>query len=436
MKGIGYSFILLFSFLLFTNCAISLYDHGKSFLNDEQYDEAIKIFLVELKANPENANIWRDLGIAYYKNGMPDKALAALEKSHQLDSGDGSTIFYLGAIYEDRSDYQRAIDYFSQYIRVGRLKKIRGKLERRLESLTRKKMTAEIEHAVKNEAQINPDSIPENTIAVLHFQNLSGKEQWNPLQKGLAEVLSYDLSKVKSLLVLERLRFQVLLNELALADSGIVDPETAPRVGRLLSAHTLINGSFIELDSAGNAIRIDAGFIKTKTGARESSQEVTGQPADFFRLEKMLVFNILDQMGIILTDEERKDIEVIPTKDFSAFLAFSLGLELEDQNRFDAARAQFETAFSLDPGFEMARNKAEAVSRMQEIPDELGSLQSVIDEDLKTVVKPTKARLGASGSQINAGIVPGQDERDAFQEATGTEGFGGVPVEVEVVIPD
>ena len=81
-----------------------------------------------------------------------------------------------------------------------------------------------------------------NTLAVLYFRNRSGLEELDPVRKGLALMLITDLSMVKDLQVVERVRLQALAEELGLGSSGIVEPDTGPRVGRLLGARWLVGG--------------------------------------------------------------------------------------------------------------------------------------------------------------------------------------------------
>ena len=54
-----------------------------------------------------------------------------------------------------------------------------------------------------------------NTLAVLYFKNQTGQPEIDPLQKGIALLLITDLSKVKSLQVVERAQLQALVEELA-----------------------------------------------------------------------------------------------------------------------------------------------------------------------------------------------------------------------------
>ena len=73
---------------------------------------------------------------------------------------------------------------------------------------------------------MKPDS---NTVAVCYYQDLSSGQESSGFQKGLAAMVISDLTKIKSIKVVERVRLQALLEEMKLGQTGIVDPKTAPR---------------------------------------------------------------------------------------------------------------------------------------------------------------------------------------------------------------
>lgn len=71
-----------------------------------------------------------------------------------------------------------------------------------------------------------------NTVAVLYFENKTGKSELDPLQKGLALMLITDLFTVKGLQVVERVKLQALVEEMGFGTSGLVEAGNAPRVDR------------------------------------------------------------------------------------------------------------------------------------------------------------------------------------------------------------
>ncbi len=427
--------ILGVAILFLAGCATSQYGLGKSLLETEQYNQAIAAFTLELEKNPDNQKAWRDMGVAYFKQGEDAAALEALNKAYALDGEDGVTIFYLGAIHEQRGDYPQAISYYRQYTALARLSKMRRQIAGRLEWLTRKQMEKEARQAIANERNIDVASIPENTIAVLYFRNMGQNRGLDPLQKGIADMIITDLSKVQDLKVIERVRMQKLMEEMGLGKTGLIDIKTAPRIGRLLGVSTLVNGTFIELDES--TMRLDAGIIATRSGELEFSREVVGELEKIFRMEKDLVFNLVDQLGITLTDDERESILVIPTESLLAFVTYSEGLSLEDLGNFEGAHASYEAALAIDPGFALAGARIQQTAGIQQGSGAISQVEGAVSQAASSEGEKVKGRLETSGQNVGAGYVPGKDAREPVQEEAGSTIFtGGVPVEIEIIIPE
>ncbi len=154
------------------------------------------------------------------------------------------------------------------------------------------------------------------------------------------------------------------------AAPGIVAPKTAPRFGRLLGARRFIQGSFIPLPS--RQLQLDANVVEASTGiSLPAGAPVSGALRDVLRLQKELLHRILQALGIELTPSEREHLDVLPTRDFLAFLSYSRGLELEDQGRESEAAGAYREAVRRDPSFEAAtirmRISAVTASAQQEL---------------------------------------------------------------------
>src|SRR5204863_5018799 len=78
-----------------------------------------------------------------------------------------------------------------------------------------------------------------------------------------------------------------------------------------------------------------------------------------FDIEKQVVLQLLDRMGITLTPAERAAISKRPTRDIQAFLLYSRGLEAQDQGAFRSASQSFQAAAQRDPGFGAAQLQAQ-----------------------------------------------------------------------------
>jgi len=115
------------------------------------------------------------------------------------------------------------------------------------------------------------------TVAVFYFDNgsLVDNAKYEPLRKGLAMMLGYELARNPSIRVVERDKLQALLAEQNLQNSDRVDPATAVRLGKLLGARHFIDGTFI-ID-ASKKLRIDVRAVNTETGQWDYVETIRGK---------------------------------------------------------------------------------------------------------------------------------------------------------------
>jgi TolB-like protein len=244
---------------------------------------------------------------------------------------------------------------------------VRRQLEGRLRLLARREMAEAASAAVANEAVLSTSPPRPNSVAVLPFRYLGNDDQLRPLERGLSQLVVTDLSQVRSLVLLEREAVQRLLNEIRLASAGLADPATGARSGRLLRAERVIQGSFQDL--AGERLRVDGSAVVTATATVAAAASADDQLRQLFDLEKAVVFELLQRLGIPLTDAERERIAERPTANLQAFLAFSRGLGAEDRDAFAEAAREYRTAARLDPGFRQASERAAAANLMSQARD-------------------------------------------------------------------
>src|SRR4030042_4222032 len=224
--------------LLFIGWSASHYSQGEKSLDREDYDAAILAFEKALEEKPDDPVIERELGIAHYSKPDMDKAIPLLLKSFLKDSADGRTLFYLGTAFEIQGDIPYAIDIYRRYTGVSRSEDLRASIESRMLQLIEKQMEADAKTALAQEKMIEVWSIQDTSLAVTYFRNMGGRKDLDPIQKGLAEMVITDLSRLKRLKVIERLRMQKLFEEMGLGTSGVINESSAPRAARLMGGAT------------------------------------------------------------------------------------------------------------------------------------------------------------------------------------------------------
>jgi tetratricopeptide (TPR) repeat protein len=356
-----FSFCPLLFAVFLAACAgpASHYSRGREALENDDYEKALAELRLAVKENPLNTAAVRELGIVLYEMKNYKNAALILEKVRQRQPDDGTTAVYLGAAYEALGRLDEAIKIYRTYPRV-KDADARDQLNARLETAIEAKLRLDARQALAQESSIDPQNFPENSVAVLNFRNLGSNSGFDPLAKGLAGMVITDLSQVKALTVIERSRMQALLDEMGLGQSGLANEGTAPRVGQLLGAKKIVQGSFLDL--AGGRLRLDANLSDAAARTSKPVEQTSGELARFFRLEKILVFKVIDELGVTLTQAEEDAILTIPTENLLAFLAYSRGLEARDRGDFPTAEKEFQQAIDIDPKFNNAKMQLQRVS--------------------------------------------------------------------------
>jgi TolB-like protein len=201
-----------------------------------------------------------------------------------------------------------------------------------------------------------------NTLAVLYFQNASGSPKNDPLQKGLSFMLMTDLAKVGNIQLVERVKLQALVEELGLGASGIVSPETAPRVGKLLRARYLVGGDLLKSKKAD--IRIDSGVVDVPDSSTIAKPTAEGMLAQIFEIEKKLLFQIVEILNVKLTPEKKAELEEPLSRDTQALIFLFSALDCSDQDNYLCAADFYKRALERDPGLYPARDALEELSRL------------------------------------------------------------------------
>lgn len=208
---------------------------------------------------------------------------------------------------------------------------------------------------------------PQPTLAVAYFDNNSGDAQYDPLRKGLADMLITDLVNVSALKVVERDRLNAILDELKLSQSKVVDPKSALKIGKLLSAEFVLTGG---MQIQKGKLRIDARVIKVDTSAAISALAVDGPLDDFFSVEKDLVDAVLADLAVKLMPDEKSKLRRNQTQSFQAFNAYSKGLDASDRGDSEEAARQFKAALAADPGYARAKTQVERYDAMLNVARE------------------------------------------------------------------
>lgn len=316
----------------------------------------------QMATSPDNDTRTR-LGIAHYKAGDYEEARDLLAEATESEDASAGAFFYLGLAHEGLEDWAGARAAYSGYLDLGRSDPLKERVRGRLALMIRKEIEAEARRALAQEERLSSTEPTSGTVAVFPFPLLADNPDLEPLQVALADMMITDLSLSGGVTVLERTRIQTLLNEMALSEAGYAEPATGARAGRLLQSEYVVQGALTPL---GEELRLDAGVLRTEAGSQTGQVSREDNLQQIFDLEKQVVFQVLDVLGVDLTPAEREAISENRGESLLAFLTYGRGLMAEDRGDFDEAAQFFRRAAELDPSFAPAQTAAQQATQLQQ----------------------------------------------------------------------
>jgi adenylate cyclase len=149
--------------------------------------------------------------------------------------------------------------------------------------------------------------IPDKSIAVLPFENLSRDPDNAFFTDGVQDEILTDLSKIADLKVISR-------TSVMQYKSGVA--RNLRKIGEELGVAHVVEGS---VQRAANKIRVNAQLIDARTDAHLWAQTYDRDLADVFAIQSEIAKTIADQLQAKLSPNEKKAIEQPPTTDLAAF---------------------------------------------------------------------------------------------------------------------
>jgi len=188
---------------------------------------------------------------------------------------------------------------------------------------------------------------PVYSIAVLPFRNRSTKAEDAFFVDGIHDDILMQLAKFSSL---EKVISRTSVERYR--DTS----KPMPQIGQELGVATVLEGS---IQRAGGRVRINVQFIDATTDdhlwGESYDRELTAE--NLFAVQSEISREIVNALQLVLTDEENKRLEVVPTISLEAYKEFVLGhheMAKHTPETLDRAQARFEKAIELDPDYALA----------------------------------------------------------------------------------
>lgn len=231
-----------------------------------------------------------------------------------------------------------------------------------------------------------PDPVTDQLIvAVLPFSNNSGDPSWDPVGKGLADMMTTDLSKGDNLQVVERERLNEIVTEIGLQQTSMVDPTTAQKVGRLLGASHLVFGGLVAF---APDVRLDVRIVGVTDGKVLAAEEVTGKKEQFFDLEKALA----DKLVASLPGAEAPDLDK-QVDDLEDVAEYGRALEEADSGDLEAATRRLGGLVREKPQFSLAQDRYQDI--LKAMMEARKRREGLLDDREKELLKLTQDWIDA-----------------------------------------
>ena len=194
-------------------------------------------------------------------------------------------------------------------------------------------------------------TIPNKSIAVLPFENLSEEKANVFFANGVQDEILTDLAKIADLKVISR-------TSVMQYKSGVA--RNLREIGKQLGVAHLLEGS---VQRAANKVRVNAQLIDARSDTHLWAQTYDRDLADVFAIQSEIAQKIADQLQAKLSPKEKAAIEERPTKDLAAYDLYLRAKELIYDGRVNVSRARendftaiqlLEQAIARDPAFFLA----------------------------------------------------------------------------------
>jgi len=190
-------------------------------------------------------------------------------------------------------------------------------------------------------------SIPEKSIALLPFENLSEDKANAYFADGIQQEILTRLAKIADLKVISRTSTQNYKSA----------PENLPEIARQLGVANIVEG---RVQKSGDTVRVNVQLIKAANDSQLWADTFDRKLTDIFSVESEVAKAIADQLQAKLTGQEEQVIAAKPTDNPEAYDAYLRGLaySLQPLSNTPAnalgAQKYLREAVRLDPKFAVA----------------------------------------------------------------------------------
>ena len=189
--------------------------------------------------------------------------------------------------------------------------------------------------------------VPEKSIAVLPFENLSEDKANAYFADGIQEEILTRLAKIADLKVISRTSTQQYQSK----------PGNLAEIAKQLGVANILEGS---VQKAADQVRVNVQLINAQTDSHLWAETYDRKLTDIFGVESEIAKGIAESLQAKLTGREEQALAVKPTNNPEAYDAYLRGLAFEARSYASYCRSHekasgfYERAVQLDPNFALA----------------------------------------------------------------------------------
>jgi TolB-like protein/class 3 adenylate cyclase/Tfp pilus assembly protein PilF len=190
-------------------------------------------------------------------------------------------------------------------------------------------------------------AIPEKSIAVLPFENLSEEKANAYFADGIQEEILTRLAKIADLKVISRTSTQRYQSK----------PGNLAEIAKQLGVANIVEG---RVQKVANQVRVNVQLINAQTDSHLWAETYDRKLTDIFEVESEIAKGIAESLQAKLDGREEQALAVKPTNNPEAYDAYLRGLAFDARyysyspDLMRKATAFYERAVQLDPNFALA----------------------------------------------------------------------------------
>jgi TolB-like protein/Flp pilus assembly protein TadD len=193
-------------------------------------------------------------------------------------------------------------------------------------------------------SQVIQQSVPEKSLAVLPFANLSGNPENAYFAAGIQDEIITRLAKIGELKVVSCLSTQRFKSS----------PDDLPAIAKQLAVANVLQGS---VQRSADEVRVNVQLVKAETDTHLWADTFDRKLTDVFQIESDIAKTIAEKLQAKLTGSEEHALSIKPTADSEAHQLYLQGRYLWNRRtggNLKKALSYFQQAVEKDPGYALA----------------------------------------------------------------------------------